>query len=293
MINIIISFILLGSLPNSQRKIEPELMRRLMAKAKINDIVSSGLEVKGLDLLDNRSSVGSLSDADEFSTEEMYRFLMNSKNILESPVTGSENFPGKFLPPHSNNVHLEDSIHDRLVEYYQDTYVNLTFRKPFTTNLPDSIIVNNKVSQYGRCQIGAEIFGSATSARHIKSSFILAKFVNRDGRSIDTYPSQVQYFFEHDIYLSSQNRTHKLAYVRWYKAVNSHSTRFHFSINDDAETSNAELWENGFFPISRDCIIPIHNILSRFIPVKYKASNRSNAREYLAVVPLNRKFHLG
>ena len=62
-------------------------MRQLMAEAKVNDIVSSGLEVKGLELLNNRSSVGSLSDADEFLTdEEMYRSLMNSKNILESPM---------------------------------------------------------------------------------------------------------------------------------------------------------------------------------------------------------------
>jgi len=74
-------------------------MRRLMAETHLNDIISSGLEVKGLELLDKRSSVGSLSDTNEFSTEEMHRFLMNSRNILNSPITGSENFPGNFLSP--------------------------------------------------------------------------------------------------------------------------------------------------------------------------------------------------
>ena len=260
-----------------------------MAKAKINDIAGSGLEVKGLELLNVRSSIGSLSVADEFSTKEMYRFLMNLKNILESPITGCENFPGEFLPPQSENIRLEDSIHDALVEYYMGTYVNSTFRKPFTNDLPNSTIVINKANQYGRCQISAEIFGSAISARHIKSSFISAKFINRDGRSVDTYPGQIQYFFEHNIHINSQNLTHKLAYVRWY---NPSSTRFHFSIDDD-ENCNVELWENSFYPIGRDCIIPIHNILGRIIPVKYKISDRSNAREYLAIVPLNRKFHLG
>jgi hypothetical protein len=39
-------------LPNSHRKIEPELMRRLMAETHVNDIISSGLEVKGLELID-------------------------------------------------------------------------------------------------------------------------------------------------------------------------------------------------------------------------------------------------
>ena len=257
-----------------------------MAEAQINDIVSSGLEVKGLELLESRSSVGSLSD-NEFSTEEMYRFLLNSRNIAKSPITGCEEFPGEFLQQQSEN-RLDESIYDLLIEYYKDTYINSIFRKPFTDDLPDSIIVINKVNQYGRCQIGAEIFGSAASPRHIKSSFIVAKFINRDG-SVDTYPGQVQHFFEHTI---SQNSTHKLAYVRWYKFVSSTKVRYHFSIDDDAETCNVELWENNFYPNGRDSIIPIHNILGRFIPIKYKISDRSNAKEYLAVIPVNRKFHL-
>ena len=99
---------MLGSLPNSQRQIEPELMRRLMAEAKVNDIISSGLEIKGLELLNIRSSVGSLSDADDFSTEEMYRFLMNSKNILESPITGCEDFPENFYTRNLKTFNLRN-----------------------------------------------------------------------------------------------------------------------------------------------------------------------------------------
>ena len=68
--------------------------------------------------------------------------------------------------------------------------------------------------KYGRCQIGAEIFGSTISPRNIKNSFILAKFINRDGNSVDIYPGQIQYFFEHSIYLSSQNLVHTFAFVR-------------------------------------------------------------------------------
>jgi hypothetical protein len=264
-----------------------------MAEMQIDDIISSGFETKGLELLNNRPSVGSLSDTNEFSTDEMYRFLMNSRNVLTSPITGSEEFPGEFLKPQFENIRLEGSIHDLLVEYYTVTYVDLIFRKPFTEDSPGSVIVLDKANQYGRCRIGAEKFGSTISQRHIKSSFIMAKFINLDGKSVDIYPGQIQYFFDHTIYLSSQNSTltHKFAYVRWYKPVNSSSIRYHFSINDDTETCNIELWDNSFYPISRDNIIPIHNILCRFVPVKYKTSNRSNSREYLAVIPLNRKFH--
>ena len=68
-------------MPNSHRQIEPELMRRLMAELHVNDIISSGSEVKGLKLFNKRSSVGSLSDTDEFSTEEMHQFLMYSSGF--------------------------------------------------------------------------------------------------------------------------------------------------------------------------------------------------------------------
>lgn len=275
-------------MPNSHRQIEPELMRRLMVETQINDIISSGLEVKGLELLNNRPSVGSLSDANEFSTEEMYRFLLNSRNIIDSLITGYEDFPGSLLRPQFENIRLEEPIHDLLVEYYTGTYVDSIFRKPFTENTSDSTIVLDKATQYGRCRIGAEFFGSAISPRNIKSSFILAKFINHNG-SVDIYPGQVQYFFEHTINLSSQNRTHKLAFVKWYNPVSSPSIRYHFN---EVETCNVELWENNFSPIRRDCLIPIHNILGRFVPVKYKTSHRSNSREYLAIIPLNRKFHL-
>ncbi|GBB89974.1 hypothetical protein RclHR1_16820006 [Rhizophagus clarus] len=245
-------------------------------------------EVIGIELLNKRPSVSSLS---EFPTNEMYQFLMNSRNILESPITGCEEFLGIFLAPRSEDIRLDEQIYDLLIEYYKDTYVDSIFRKPFTENLPNSTIVINKANRYGRCQIGAEIFGSAAATRHIKSSFVLAKFINRDGNSVDTYPGQIQFFFEHSVHLSSHNLTHKLAYIKWYKPANL-TSRFHFSIDDDVKTCNVELWEDSFYLSSRDNIIPIHNILGQFIPVKYKKSDRSNAKEYLAVIPINRKFHL-
>ncbi|GBB90774.1 hypothetical protein RclHR1_17840001 [Rhizophagus clarus] len=124
----------------------------------------------------------------------MYQFLMNSRNILESPITGCEKFLGIFLAPQSEDIRLDEQIYDLLIEYYKDTYVDSIFRKPFTENLPNSTIVINKANRYGRCQIGAEIFGSAAATRHIKSSFVLAKFINRDGNSVDTYPGQIQFF---------------------------------------------------------------------------------------------------
>ena len=128
------------------------------------------------------------------------------------------------------------------------------------------------------------------SSCYIKSLFVLAQFVNCD-ESVDLYPGQIQYFFTHTINLADGPVDHKLAYIRWYRPVNSAEIRFHFSI-DKTETCNVELWNSEFYPIQRECFIPVHNIFSRFVPVSYKISNRQNLHEYLAVIPLNCKYNI-
>ena len=71
---------------------------------------------------------------------------MNFRNIIDLPITSSEEFPGQFLKPQSENVRLEDPIHDLLVEYYTNTYVNSIFRKPFTQEVSNLAIVINKTN---------------------------------------------------------------------------------------------------------------------------------------------------
>jgi hypothetical protein len=87
--------------------------------SQINDM---RVETKGLELLSNRPSVGSLSETDEFSSDELHRFWLNSRNIEESPITGSEEFPGEMLKPVSENITLSDPMLDLMVRYYTATY---------------------------------------------------------------------------------------------------------------------------------------------------------------------------
>ena len=134
----------LGSFPNSRRKIEPEIMRRLMFDNQINSIINSGVKVKGLDLLNYQPSVGSLSEADKFSADEMQRFWLASRNIQESAITGKEEFPGEMLGPVFNNIILSSDMLDLIVEYYMATYETLEFRKPFGEGAEDSIIIQVK-----------------------------------------------------------------------------------------------------------------------------------------------------
>src|SRR3989440_8065577 len=64
---------ILGSLPNSNQKIEPELMRKLIFDSQVESIISSSrVEMKGLELLGRWPSIGSLSVTDEFSSDEMH-----------------------------------------------------------------------------------------------------------------------------------------------------------------------------------------------------------------------------
>ena len=102
------------------------------------------------------------------------------------------------------------------------------------------------------------------------------------------YPGQVQFFFEHTIYYP-QASIHSLALVKWYKPVH-HKVRYHCQVdNDDINSCNIELWSNEFYGMSRDSIIPIHNILGKFIKCKFNVGKKK-PKEYMAVIPLNKKI---
>lgn len=221
----------------------------------------------------------------------MRRFWLNSINIQQSTITGNEQFPGEMLKPSSENVMLSYSMLDLMVEYYMAAYESLEFRRPSGGGSENAITIRIKMNRFGRCRIGSEVFGSVMSPRHIKSSYILAKFMTSNN-VVDCYPGQIQYFFTHTVDLPDGASEHYLAYVQWYKPADSANIRYHFSIDDDEETCNVELWRNDFYPESRDCIVPVHHILGRFVPVKYKISSRRNSLEYLAINPIGRRYHI-
>ena len=108
------------------------------------------------------------------------------------------------------------------------------------------------------------------------------------------YSYYIQYYFEHTLQLSTGYKIHRLAYIKWYQPVNDHRVRFHCRIENDDRSVNIELWENNkFFDLSRDNIIPIHNIYSRFVPANFTIGKKSTSRKtYMAVIPINRQFHV-
>src|SRR5437763_8022470 len=159
-----ICYYYLGSLPSSHRQIEPEIMCRLMNDNRIREI-SSSVNIRGLNLLDSRTTVGSLSENDEYSYDEMERFWSNSRNIRQSIATGSEPFPREMLNPQSKIV-LSKKMLDLIVEYYLASYENFDFQAPFDDGLEDSIVISCvTINKY---RIGSEVFGSTMSSRHVK-----------------------------------------------------------------------------------------------------------------------------
>ncbi|GET66365.1 hypothetical protein GLOIN_2v1786147 [Rhizophagus irregularis DAOM 181602=DAOM 197198] len=232
---------ILGSLPTSNRQIEPEIMRRIMNDNRIGDIISSDIQTKGLELLEDRPTTGSISAADQFSSDELERFWLNAKNIQESTITGCEPFPGEMLKPSSEAIMTESMLELMLL------FIMLLISK--------------------------------------------SKFITSDGE-VDSYPGQIQYFFKHTVDLPNGQMEHNLAYIRWYRPASTSESRYYFHIDDEDESCNVELWKSEFYDESRDCIIPVHNILCRFIPSKYRISTRSNAIEYLAINPINRKLQI-
>src|SRR5205823_6172556 len=153
-------------------------MCRLMNNNRIREI-SSSVDIRDLKLLDSRTTVGSLSENDEYSYDEMERFWSNLRNIRQSIATGSEPFPGGMLNPKSEIV-LSKKMLDLMVEYYLALYENFDFQVPFDDGLDDSIVISRvTINKFGRCRIGSEVFGSTMSSRHVD---ILVIFITRDAK---------------------------------------------------------------------------------------------------------------
>ncbi|GBB87062.1 hypothetical protein RclHR1_13520004 [Rhizophagus clarus] len=180
----------LGSLPNSHRKIEPELMCRIMNNNQVSNIISLDLiNTKGLNILNTRPSVSSISETNKFTSDEMARYLLYSQNIKESSISGYEAFSGEMLGPSSKKVLMSSEMLDLIVKYYNATYPTYNFQKPFGESPEDSIIISVKMNQFRRCRIGSKIFSSKISSRHIKSSFVITKFITDDD-IVDSYLGQ-------------------------------------------------------------------------------------------------------
>lgn len=241
-----------------------------------------------LEIIKPRKSVGSLAALDDFAGDEFQNFIRFSL-IEEESAYGTERFPGTLMKPCQETT-LPNRILDLLVEFYNSLY-NDYFISIYSITGPNSnIVVNCKIRQYGRIRIGADIYGSVQASRHEKSSYILARFVQGDG-TIDIYPGQVQFFFEHTVYRNSNSQPsiHSLALVKWYKLVRDHKIRYYCQVDDDVKSCNIELWTNEFYDMTRDSIIPIHNILGKFIKCDLSIGTK-RLKNYMAVIPLNKKI---
>ncbi|RHZ46354.1 hypothetical protein Glove_624g10 [Diversispora epigaea] len=107
---------ILDSLPNSYQQIKPELMRRLINDNRINEMIYTENNSKGLEILNTYQSVGSLSEMDQFGHDEMRRFWMYSRTIQKSTISGKEPFLSEMLKPFSENIPFSsDEILDLMV----------------------------------------------------------------------------------------------------------------------------------------------------------------------------------
>lgn len=244
----------------------------------------SDLLYSSLDIIKPKKSAGSLAALDDFASDEYQNFIRLSL-IEEESAFGTERFPGTLMTP-CQKATLPSPILDYLVEFYNSLYNDYFIAISSLTGSTNDIVVTSNIKQYGRLRIGSDIYGSVQAARHVKSSYILARFVQEDG-TIDTYPGQIQFFFEHTVYLNSKESTHSLALVKWYKPVGD---RYYCQVDNEIESCNIELWSNDeFYRMGRDSIIPIHNILGKFVKCNFNIGKKK-LKEHMAVIPLNKKI---
>ncbi len=182
--------------------------------------------VEGLKLIQSQVTSESLTAYDNFEFVKLYRFKQIYQLEVEDTITGVEPFPDKILSSKKINVSLLDNIYNILIEYYNIAY-NLEFLfivrsvQKATRHSDHIIVVQLQINQFRCIRIGAKVFRSANTPQYSKNLFILAKFV-QENDSIEIFPGQVQYFFEHEIKLPEGKQSHRLAYIRWFISASDH-----------------------------------------------------------------------
>jgi hypothetical protein len=145
--------------------------------------------------------------------------------------------------------------------------------------------VDNVVTQFGRLRIGADIYGSKIVPWYVNHSYIRAKFIAYGDNTVDIYPGQIQFFFQHKFL----DNTFHLAYIWWYQP---HQTQRHYLSLKNDEHCDIEIWQEKFYSEARDCIIPVQRILGRFIPSLYKFKYSTSLQNVLVVIPMNKWFNI-
>lgn len=236
---------------------------------------TSGLLKESINLLVPRKAVGSLALTIERG--ELQHFLSMRHNTF-SKIYGNEPIPGQFLKPSFFNVIMPLELRRFLCEWYATLYEK---EQEEILGFMDLMI-----NQHARLQIGTEIFGSMISNQHEKNATILANWKAANDESIDIYPGEVQYYFEHTLRFPDEPKTHLLAYVKWYKNASSSDIRFRHKFMEP-EVSNTELWKAQYYTEKYDSILAVHRILCRAVKFKNVIVGK---QKYFSIVPLNRKF---
>lgn len=249
--------------------------------------------VNAIKLVQHRSTTGSLAVYEDYEITKLQRFRLIYNLLVEETITRKEPFPGRMLTPKKMEVTLPDNVYILLVKFYQEAYEPLEFitiASSIEQASTNDIIVLPKINQFGRIQIGNEVFRSTMAPRYMKNSYIIAKFITQN-ENIELFSGQVQFYFEHEVRLPKGKQVHHLAFVRWFLPAQNNQIRFHCRISNDIKSCNVELWQRTFYDYSRDSIIPIHHIYSQFIPTDFSVGIW-NSTKYMVVIPINRHFHL-
>ncbi|PKC54476.1 hypothetical protein RhiirA1_477253 [Rhizophagus irregularis] len=115
----------IGSYPNSNRQIEPELMKIILKNTLVDYYLtsrwSSGLFDESLCLLIPKKAVGSLALTEE--REELQHFLsMRHNTSIFSKIYGTEKLPGQMLKPSYFKVIMPLELCRFLYEWYSILY---------------------------------------------------------------------------------------------------------------------------------------------------------------------------
>jgi hypothetical protein len=285
---------MLGSYPNSNRRVEIEMMSIIAEETELitettkaiytmseeEKMVLSKLRAcQNIDMKIDSSRFIATPNGDENNEDSVSQFLQRGQ-----VRTGTEWFPGAFIGSDTNAL-LDDKIVNLLIEYYTYTYPSNTFRPMLKLSgcRRDDIIVSPLGKTYRTLRLGEDVYGCSAAANNCYTMALLG--------SHDTVPkpARILSFLQHTINISGKISTHSLVLLEFFK---EHNAREHFLAdgNKPPFLNFTELWKRETYAAR---FVPVHNITGRFITGKYGLKTSLSGREdCLLVIPFTPKMFI-
>lgn len=184
-----------------------------------------------------------LSSPDAFNIEE---YLQTSEQL--AAAIGSKPLLPSAVANKAKPTMMAQAHYTNLIEYYRSTYTEQRFTSYLEPRAGHKS-VSRRIAKFTALKLHEHLYRCAEAASK-RGSYMQALFEDKNGEPT-AYHGQVSYFFEHNLRVGTESKTHCFAYVRWYDVYYG---------NQKLQSAGLELWKDQFSKEEKYAILPVQRI---------------------------------